>query len=818
MKNNPKNILAETGISCKSLSEALLESKSLVMITDFKGMIKYCNKNYLKLTGYSQENIIGKKASILSSGNTPTQTYKYLWNTIKNGKVWKGEFCNKKKNNSIFWEEATIIPVDSHDNEQVKYIKISQDISSTKKIEEIFQKMMRKLEKTKHNLIQNNSIMKSVLDSASEVMIYAIDENYKYIIFNQAHENFMKKLLDADIAVGKNVLDYVKDNNFKKELKKRLDYALSGHVRKTENKYYLSNRYQYFDCQYYPIKNFDQIVGVTAFLVNITGLKEKEDKLNYHDKLFTMLFHFSSLVTKEYSLNAIRHKIIPYIGKLTKSSRAFVFKNISKNGILYAQKEYMWYSSKIKKKEELKKIDCFPYHDLDLNDWRDRLYNKQTISGNIGDFSEKTKTFFKVLDMKSIAIVPIFIRDKWWGFLGVDDVFKEREWKRTTLDALTISARIIGNTINNSTFIKNLEKSKNKIQSILNTVPYLLITVDKNCNIKDYNHNKKFIQKFKLNKKSNLKQIFNKSIIHEIKNLINESIKNEKLMEIEVEVEELDEYFEFRINPLNKDKVLVIIREITDQVFLTRDLIESKEKAEKSDSIKTQFLANMSHELRTPLNAILNYSSFGKKRVDKVPKNKIERYFNQINISGQRLLDLFNNLIDLSKIESNNLSFNMKKNDLAVIVHNVISEFESYLDQKNIEFITNQSFRNLEIECDQLRISQVFRNIISNAIKFTPKNKKIIIENSSKIKNEQSYIQIDVIDQGIGIPENELETIFEKFTQSSRTTDGTGGTGLGLAITKNLVTAHKGNITATTNKYGGTTISVILPLQQTKKN
>jgi signal transduction histidine kinase len=217
----------------------------------------------------------------------------------------------------------------------------------------------------------------------------------------------------------------------------------------------------------------------------------------------------------------------------------------------------------------------------------------------------------------------------------------------------------------------------------------------------------------------------------------------------------------------------------------TVELETAKIFAEKANQSKTEFLANMSHELRTPMHAVLSFAEFGSSEVETAEREELKKYFSKIENSGIRLLSLLNNLLDLSKLESGKMTFNIKKNNIEIPLNSVVSELQKVLDEKALTIKITKSEDRLVAFFDQEKIIQVFYNLIFNAIKFTKPNTEIKID--LHYTASKSFLVVSIEDKGLGIPESELDTIFDKFIQSSKTKTGAGGTGLGLSICKEIL-------------------------------
>ncbi len=269
---------------------------------------------------------------------------------------------------------------------------------------------------------------------------------------------------------------------------------------------------------------------------------------------------------------------------------------------------------------------------------------------------------------------------------------------------------------------------------------------------------------------------------------------------------------ELNVRPINYKGVpaaLIVVRNITERKKAEKALIEAKCLAEESNRVKSEFIANMSHELRTPLNSVIGFSQI---LIDKEYGDLNEkqiRYVSNIQKSGNHLLDVINDILDFSKIESGKMDYEPEIINVNELIDETIVLMEPMIKAKSIDFKCKADFENQELSADKIKIKQIMCNLLSNAIKFTPANGKVWVD--SKITNNN--IQISVSDNGIGIPVNQQQSIFESFSQvNSSVSRECNGTGLGLSIAKHYVEMHGGEIWVKSEVREGSTFTFTIPM------
>jgi PAS domain S-box-containing protein len=282
--------------------------------------------------------------------------------------------------------------------------------------------------------------------------------------------------------------------------------------------------------------------------------------------------------------------------------------------------------------------------------------------------------------------------------------------------------------------------------------------------------------------------------------------------------------------------VVIVARDVTEQKRVTSELNEAKVLAELATGIaeqakikaesatliaedavkaKQQFLSNMSHEIRTPMNAIIGFTKVVLK-TELTEKQK--EYLEAIKLSGDALIVLINDILDLAKVDAGKMRFEKTPFKMALSISSMLHLFETKIQEKNLELVKLYDNTIPEVLVgDPVRLHQIILNLVSNAVKFTSEGSITVSVNLVDQDDESVTIEFAVTDTGIGISESKIENVFENFQQATSDTSRLfGGTGLGLAIVKQLVEAQSGSINVSSKLGKGSTFSFVLSFLKTK--
>lgn len=559
--------------------------------------------------------------------------------------------------------------------------------------------------------------------------------------------------------------------------------------------------------------NFARTVSdIIALAIETLKRKSAEELIIYKSEILSSIAKTTEKLLKSNSLNEIFKESMGYIGEATKVDRLYYFENDIATNLLSQRLE--WTS-----KEEIKEIDNPDLQNIAFDlypELMNMLLQKkpfQSIVSNIPD-----SAFKKILEEQhilSILILPIFIKQTFHGFIGFDDCTTERIWGSDEINILQTFTNNIASTIERINSEKTIKESEEKFRLLANNIPATVYLVKYNQERSKVFLNDEIEKLTGYSKEDffdgrvSLFDLYHPEEKEQVTREIEKSIANRapfhiscRLVKKNGDIVWIEEYGEAIIVGDQISYIEGVVLETTERRKM-QEAIKEKEIAQAANKAKTQFLANMSHEIRTPLNGIIGFSNLLlKSNLTSVQ----EQYMVTVNQSADALLEIVNDILDLSKIEAGKLELYITKSNLHEIVNQVIDMVKYSAHEKHLDLIINIKE---DIPCliwiDEIRLKQILVNLLSNAVKFTQEGEIELEIQYEPAAEDRAKMKFLVKDTGIGIRPENREKIFEAFSQEDNsTTRKYGGTGLGIPISESLLRLMNSKLEIDDRPTGGT--------------
>jgi len=552
----------------------------------------------------------------------------------------------------------------------------------------------------------------------------------------------------------------------------------------------------------------DDFVGV-GFLYDLRNVKSLTAHLHEQDEMLKALNNVSStLLEPGNRFEDSLQKSLWILAEVLEIDRIGIWKNYTTDDALFCSLMYDWDCGKFRSRIEDGIIEEDRKYN-EKNDWKKTLLQGNFINTAVSKTDYELNEDLKTRNVKSAFIMPVFMHDKFWGFIAYENCRKDEFFSENKELILSSASRTIVNAIsknnitvaletavkeaNEATRLKNI--AVKSLESILNGIDALIyITVPETGELL-------FINNY-------MKRILGKESVDLVGEYCYQLLRNSnkkcsfcpcfKLEKNPDQIVIWDDYVELLgshvrhsdcyIDWPNGNKV-----HLQHAVDIT-ELISAKEQAEQGNKSKSAFLANMSHEIRTPMNAIIGMTVIGKSAGD---IHRKDYCFEKIENASQHLLGVINDILDMSKIEANKFELSHEEFDFEKMLQRVVNIISFRADEKKQKLTVHidKSIPRSLLGDDQ-RLAQVITNLMGNAVKFTPEEGFVRLETRFLGKEDDVYtIQISIKDSGIGISPQQQAQLFQSFQQAeSGTSRRFGGTGLGLAISKSIIELMGGHI------------------------
>lgn len=370
-------------------------------------------------------------------------------------------------------------------------------------------------------------------------------------------------------------------------------------------------------------------------------------------------------------------------------------------------------------------------------------------------------------DSQSFILLPLFINGDLCGYFGFSEHRYDRSWTNEEESLLINFAQILSSALQRQKSEKAQRMLQQALSTVLDNISIHIYVIDKESH--EVLFANKAVRDAKGNELVNIKQDTIKSGINAFEHYDQQT--DSWTYQISIPITWIDGRLVY----------LRTVEDITERKKMELELLTSRDRAEESDKLKSAFLTNMSHEIRTPMNAIIGFSQILRKEV---VSNELQKFCDVINENCNVLLKLIDDIIDISKIEADQMKITLVSCDLNRFLEEIKSFYQQQLQRLNkssVELQVNELPDETIVKTDSIRLRQILGNLLDNAIKFTDSGS---IKVTCDIPGD-GLIHFSVEDSGIGIPENQQEVIFERFRQLEQLRN-LSGTGLGLAISKSL--------------------------------
>lgn len=545
--------------------------------------------------------------------------------------------------------------------------------------------------------------------------------------------------------------------------------------------------------------------------------ERRKNELQIHESL-----HIEKNLTEISRVFATKTKpdltsVLSMLAKSVNVNRSYIFE-FSKDG-QFLSNTYEWCSPGTRPEiDNLKKLPSSIF-----SWWIEQLnLNEIIIIEDTGNMEPEAKTEQEVLisqDIKAVLVVPFRNSDgNLSGFMGFDDTLNTRKWQQRDIQVLKIVAEMITNYLAKRTAEKALTDSEERFRNLIQSSSDIISILDIDGNISYQSPSIKDILGYEPNELIGAKlQDYihpedEQKVVKEFQQFA--SHKEEKLT-VEFKFRKkngtwaiLETYGTKLMDTEDNLHLVLNTRDISERKKTELELRKAKNKAEDMNRLKTTFLANMSHEIRTPLTGIMGFASILENELD---DDEYQEMAQRIHISGKRLLDTIDAILDLSKIEANKININLEPVDIIKEANTAINLLQPLANTKNLSINLKTESTVVSSLLDKQLLGQILNNLLGNAIKYSDSGSITIRTGVLEYFNFPKVF-IEIEDTGRGISNEFLPYIFDEFRQESHgLARKYEGSGLGLTITKNLTELMDGEISVQSEKNVGSIFTLVFP-------
>jgi PAS domain S-box-containing protein len=741
----------------QTFSEVVKQNSASIVITDSKGAIEYVNPKFESVTGYSFDEVKNKNPSVLKSGKQSKEFYQELWDTISQGEMWHGEFCNIRKNNESYWEEAWISPILDSNGDITHYVAIKEDITDKKQL-------LRDLH------IKENAIKSSI----NGMMLIDFDGNIVFV--NHAFLQMWKMEIDKEIR-GKPAVMFWKQPGKYLDI---IDETIQGGGWVGEMNA-LSQSNEEFIVQlsaHLVMDEKDKPSFIMTSFVDITNRKKAEAALRESEEKFRQISeNMGEVFWLRNADNTEMIYISPAYEKVWGRSCESLYENPQsfidtifdedKPAVFAAFEQYM-HSGEFNLEYRIVRPDgdirWIHARSYPVTDNKGNIIRHTGLAVDVTEQKKLQKDFQRFKMISDQAGYGTLIHDKNGVIQYVNKAF------------VSLHGYQIGELIGNNVTMFFNTSEKDNITKI-----HRAAENDEGCKGREIVHIHKNGNKIPLLMSSTFIEAGDPSSSFYAKTFVDMSELKQAQQQVQQHVEEVE--------MINTE--LHVARE--QLATLNQDLEKRVEKrtweVQKLLEQKDGFINQLGHDLRTPLTPMLGLLPLlGKRITDEKGLN----YISMINRNIHFMKDLVNKTITFAKLNSDKIEFSFTKIELLDLIENIHHQLHATLEKEHAQLDINVDPSTF-VFADEMQLSEVFHNLISNALKYDLNEKETIIEISAE-QSEKDQVIISIRDNGIGMTPEQVEKVFDEFYKADDARTDVNSHGLGLNICKRIIEKHDGKI------------------------
>lgn len=785
---------------------AMEQSGNTIVITDTQGIIEYVNPQFEKSSGYTVTEAIGNNQRMLKSGRQSPEFYESMWKTIGSGKIWTGEFLNKRKDGSLYWESATIAPVQDQNGVIANYVAVKEDITARRQVEEQLQKLSQAVEQSGNTVIilDRNGLIEYVNPKFSEVTGYTPQE-----ALGQSPISLMNGM--------ERIPDFSRDEWWLTVNTGRIWRGEFRNHRKDGSVFWESATIA-------PVHNSSgEIINFVEIKQDITEQKILQDQIQKQNDYLSILHQIALDLLNRRELNDLLQVIVDRSAILLDAPFSELM--LERDGVLvveaFTANQPSLKGDRVTRGQARLSWQAFDTH----------------LPVLLDDYAtwEHKRNVYDSESLHAIADFPVMAGERCLGILALGRSTPGYSFTPEQVETGILFARLVALVLDNASLIESamreiaerkhaevlLLESEVRFRQIVENASDIIYRADANgrftyanpaaWRLMGFGSEEEALGRHYLDMttpdfRRRLKRVYDRQYISKTRNTYFEF----PAVTTQGEVLWIGQNVQLILEEGQIVGFQAVARDITQLKQAQDALAVSRDQALDASRFKSQLLSRVSHELRTPLGGILGYAelleyqAFGpltEKQLDAVT-NIIE--------STNFLTGLVNDLLDEAQIESNSLTLDYAYFDPADLIEKTRAAMSVLASKKGL-LCRSAISPELPVELygDVSRLQQVIINLVGNAIKFTRQGEISL----SLGRPAPAFWSIEVRDTGVGIPAHEQQSIFEPFRQVSNSiTRENRGSGLGLAITRQLVELMGGHIQLESKVGEGSLFIVTLPI------